>query len=308
MNYSKYIFVFTINLLLSIFFIYKISQFSLKWIDIYTKHGTYVVVPNLHHFNIYQAISSLKKLKLKYDIEISKNYNPNYKNNQVVFSSPKEGDHVKEGRKIYLKINSIISKYIILPDIINKNKNIAIKLLHANNILIQKVYYIANFSKDFVIKVFYKGKKINPGYILHPDQNEIILFIGKGYDQNYFKIVPNVIGLSLDKAMFILKKKSFNIIHFHYDNLNMNEEADQKKKSKVYNQKPIFGQIYDQRNPIEIRLKVNNNFMKKGEKTLDSTTLNVLKDKPNCSLDYQLDDTKNMNEESISINESKSTS
>ncbi|WP_185873764.1 PASTA domain-containing protein [Blattabacterium cuenoti] len=236
-NYYKYYLIFFINLLISIFFLYKISNFFLNWIDRYTNHGSYVIVPNIHHLHLNKAISILNNLGLKYEIDFS-HYNPSFNPYQIIFFSPEAGDHVKIGRSIYIQANSKKILTTILPNIINKNKNIALDLLKKNNIMINYIKYINDLSKDKILKVLYKEKSISSGYII-PYKNKITLIIGNGYYEN--NKVPNVIGLSLSNATTILKKKLFNIINFYYDK-TLNIDTN-NKNTIVYNQDPLPGKI-----------------------------------------------------------------
>ncbi|WP_185869522.1 PASTA domain-containing protein, partial [Blattabacterium cuenoti] len=274
MNYYKYFLIFILNLLIAIFILYKITQFALKWVDIYTKHDSYVVVPNLRYFTLSKSISILKKIGLKYNIIRVSRYNPNFKLNQVISFLPEAGDHVKEGRHIYIQVNSNNflqkNKYTVLPNIINKDIKIAMKLLDDNHILIKDSKYVNDFLKNVVLKVFYKDKSIEYGYRLPINKKpEITLIIGKGYEKNNFITVPNVIGMSLHSAIQILKKKLFNIINFYYEYPMINSVV---KNAKVYRQKPNFGEIYNKNKPIEIWLtskEILDNLIQKTDKKED---------------------------------------
>ncbi|WP_185858438.1 PASTA domain-containing protein [Blattabacterium cuenoti] len=248
MNYSKYVVIFIINLLVSVLALYKITYFALKWVDIYTKHDSSVIVPDLRHLTLSQSISILKKLGLKYNIDTS-HYDPNFKPYQIISFTPGPGDKVKEGRHIYLQVNSKYTQYTVLPNIINKNKNQAIKLLHANHIAVKEIKYINDlYNKDSVLKVFYKDKLIQSGYIFPPYQDGITLIIGKGYEKNN-SLVPNVIGMSLNTATSTLNSRLFYVINFYYDHTISNNNA------KVYCQKPSPGTMQEDKNkPIELWL------------------------------------------------------
>ncbi|WP_185857232.1 PASTA domain-containing protein [Blattabacterium cuenoti] len=249
MNYSKYFVIFIINFIISIFILYKITQLALKWVDIYTKHGSYVVVPNLRGFNMTQSISILKKLGLKYDIDTSR-YDPNFRINGIISFSPEAGNHVKEGRHIYIQVNSKSSQSI-LPNIINKDKRIAIKLLHANHISVKEIKYINDMDKDIILKVLYKNKSIRFGYRFPTNTNQdgITLIIGKGYEKNN-SIVPDVIGMTLYSATYVLKNQLFHVINFYYDHEIKNPE----KNAKVYRQKPEPGVIHNKNKSVELWL------------------------------------------------------
>ncbi len=227
--------------------LYKITQLSLKWVDVYTKHGSYVVVPNLIGFTLPKSILILKKLGLKYDIDTSR-YDPNFKINQIISFSPEAGDHVKEGRHVYIQVNSQSSQFV-LPNIINKEKKIAIKLLHNSHISVKEIRYINDKRKDSVLKVLYQNKSIQFGYRFPLNQDGIILIIGKGYKKDNF-LVPNVVGMSLYSAIYTLKNQLFHVINFYYDHAITNPD----KNAKVYRQKPDSGIIYDKNKPIELWL------------------------------------------------------
>ncbi|WP_051268225.1 PASTA domain-containing protein [Blattabacterium sp. (Nauphoeta cinerea)] len=248
MNYSKYFVIFIINFIIAILILYKITQSALKWVDVYTKHGSYVVVPNLKGFTLPQSISILEKLKLKYNIDTS-HYDPNFKINQIISFSPEAGDHVKEGRHIYIQVNFKLYQSV-LPNIINKNKRIAIKLLHANHISVKEIKYINDLNKDTVLKVLYKKKSIQFGYRFPPNQDGITLIIGKGYEKNNLVVVPNVIGMSLRSAIYTLKNQLFDVINFYYNPVIINPNQN----AKVYRQKPDPGVIYDKKKSIELWL------------------------------------------------------
>ncbi|WP_185876739.1 PASTA domain-containing protein [Blattabacterium cuenoti] len=260
MNYSKYFIIFIINFLISIFILYKIAHFALKWTDIYTKHGSYVIVPNLRYMTLSQATSILKKLGLKYDIDTSY-YDPNLEKNRIISFSPESGDHVKEGRHVYLKVNfkSKLKNRTVLPNIINKNKSFAIKLLNSNHILIKEIKYINDISKNIVLKVFYKNKLIQSGFIFPSNEEGITLIIGKGYEKNNL-VVPNVMGMSLHDANFTLKTNFFHVINYYYDH----PIIDPEKNAKVYRQNPSPGEIREKNKPVELWLtskKVLDNLM-----------------------------------------------
>ena len=247
MNFSKYFVIFIINLLIAMLILYKITQLALKWVDTYTKHDSYVIVPDLKNLTLSQSMYILQKIGLKYDIDTSR-YDPNFKINQVISFSPEAGDHVKEGRHVYIQVNSKLSQSL-LPNIVNKNKQIAIKLLHAHHISVKEIRYVNDINKDTVLKVLYQNKPIQFGYKFSTNQDGVTLIIGKGYKKNNL-IVPNVIGMSLRSAIHTLKNQLFHVINFYYDHAIMNPY----KNAKVYRQKPDPGTVHDKNQSIELWL------------------------------------------------------
>ena len=71
-----------------------------------TRHGDFIIVPDLIGKNIQEFESELNKLDLQYIISDSGNYNPTFKINSVLDQLPKANSKVKQGRKIYLTLNA----------------------------------------------------------------------------------------------------------------------------------------------------------------------------------------------------------
>ena len=70
-----------------------------------TRHGDFILVPDLKGKNIEEFQSELVELDLQYIISDSGNYNPEFKINSVLDQIPKANTKVKQGRKIYLTLN-----------------------------------------------------------------------------------------------------------------------------------------------------------------------------------------------------------
>ncbi|WP_238785392.1 PASTA domain-containing protein [Blattabacterium cuenoti] len=258
MKYYKYCLIFIINLFIAIYILYNILHLALNWVQVYTKHGSYVIVPNIHNLTIKQSISLLNKLGLKYEISESE-YNPSFKPNQILYFLPEAGNHVKIGRSIYIQVNAKNYTTTVLPNIFNKNKRIAIKLLHANHIDVEQIKYINNISKNTICKALFKGKNITSGFVL-PVKNKITLIVGNGFfvKKNYF-LIPNINGLPIKNAIQLLKEKLFTNIHVvYYDNIySLYNNETFYDNSFIYRQYPNPGQITYDKN-ISIYLWITN--------------------------------------------------
>ena len=93
------------------------------------------------HSEAYNLIE-LDKLDLKYIILDSGNYNPNYKIFSVLDQQPKFDSKVKEGRKIYLTINSSDFKMVEVPNVIRTTIRQARKSLESLGFIIGEIEYI----------------------------------------------------------------------------------------------------------------------------------------------------------------------
>lgn len=150
-------FVLSILLVVALVFLYF---FMLSW---YTNHGEEIKVPNVVKLTEPQFQDVLDGVDLTYEISESSVFNPDYPPNGVLEQNPKPGSMVKEGRKIYLKLNPADFALVKLPNLVFKTKRQAIPTLESLGFKIGKFTYEANIAKDLVLQMRHKGKIVNAG-------------------------------------------------------------------------------------------------------------------------------------------------
>lgn len=82
---------------------------------LFTKHGRSLQVPGVENISYTEAISKLNKAGLKVDIRDSL-YREDVKPGYVIEQFPKANSIVKPGRKIFLYINAVHPKEVVLDD------------------------------------------------------------------------------------------------------------------------------------------------------------------------------------------------
>ena len=137
--------------------------FGILALGFITDHGDYVRVPDLKGKTLDSVAIELDKLELKYVVLDSGNYNPNYKTFSVLDQQPKFDSKVKEGRKIYLTINSADFKMVEVPNVIRTTIRQARKSLESLGFVIGEIEYIDDIGKDEVISFSFQGKDLTPG-------------------------------------------------------------------------------------------------------------------------------------------------
>lgn len=88
--------------------------------NIYTKHGEALSVPNLNGINASKAQKILEEQGLKFIISDSV-YNKKISDGQIVGQSPKAGLLVKSGHEIFVTVNSQTVASVQIPDIIDNS-------------------------------------------------------------------------------------------------------------------------------------------------------------------------------------------
>ena len=152
----------------------------MHWLTFTTDHGNEITVPDLSKLTEEQVEEKLDELDLSYVLLDSVDYRSNYPKYSVVQQDPLPGEKVKEGRKVYIKINSSGFSSIKIPDLIEKTYREAVPTLKALGLEEGTITYIPNLGKDMVLEMRYKGRNIKPGdRVLKSSKIDLVLGDGK---------------------------------------------------------------------------------------------------------------------------------
>jgi len=129
------------------------------WLGAYTQHGQSVVIPSVKGLNQYEARKLLEAGGL--EVEISDSiYQKTKPAGCIIEQSPQAGLSVKQGRVIYLTINSKSVPMTQLPDVGNNSslRQATAKLLSCGFHLTQEEYISGD--RDWVYEVKLNGRKL----------------------------------------------------------------------------------------------------------------------------------------------------
>lgn len=149
------------------------------WLRTTTKHGEFVMVPDLTGMEVQAMREALEQSGLRYEVVDSANYSPEFPRFSILGQTPAAGTEVKENRKIYVTINPSGYKKVSVPNIIQVTQRNASAMLRAVGLDVQKVTYIDELGKDMVYHIQFQGKEIFPGDKL-PKTSRVELICGNG--------------------------------------------------------------------------------------------------------------------------------
>ena len=172
--------VFLTQVLISLAIIFALSYLFMHWLTYTTDHGHEITVPNLSKLTEEQVEEKLDELDLNYVLLDSVDYKSDYPKYSVVEQDPLPGTKVKEGRKVYIKINSSGFSSVRIPDLIEKTYREAVPTLKALGLEEGTITYIPNLGKDMVLEMRCKGRNIKPGdKVLKASKIDLVLGDGK---------------------------------------------------------------------------------------------------------------------------------
>ena len=140
-----------------------LSYLFMHWLTFTTDHGHEITVPNLAKLTEEQVEEKLDELDLDYVLLDSVDFNSDFPKYSVVEQDPLPGAKVKEGRKIYIKINASGFSSVRIPDLIDKTYREAVPTLKALGLEEGTITYIPNLGKDMVLEMRCKGRNIKAG-------------------------------------------------------------------------------------------------------------------------------------------------
>ena len=135
---------------------------ALKGLDIYTRHGQAVVVPDVKGMSVSEAEKMFRDQGLTYVVSDS-NYVKNKPSGIILDLNPSVGQKVKEGRTIYLTINTLSTPLCIVPDVADNSsvRQAQAKLMAAGFKLTEN--RMVSGEKDWVYGVIYQGRQLQIG-------------------------------------------------------------------------------------------------------------------------------------------------
>ena len=181
MNFIKFLFSksFIKQLIFAFVVLLVFGFLALKWLKLYTNHGSFVTVPALTGKTFESAQVLIRDLDLRSEVQDTSNYNPNYPKGAVIEQDPLAGSKVKEDRKIYLILNPSAYRMVAVPDVIRRTFRQAKPSLEAVGFQIGTTIYEDDLGKDEVLQIRHNGRVIEAGTLL-PKTSKIDFVLGNG--------------------------------------------------------------------------------------------------------------------------------
>ncbi|MDI9862468.1 MULTISPECIES: PASTA domain-containing protein [Bacteroidota] len=166
-----------------------------------TNHGETITVPSLKGLTMEEAEDLLDERNLDYEVTDS-TFTPGKKPLTVLSQYPLENSKVKQGRKIYLTINTETAPMIKLPKLTEMSVRSAEQQLLIAGLLKPSLEYQNDIRENEVLEVKYQGTKIDAGTLIAKG-SKVTLIVGNGTGNVELEI-PCLIGKPLDEAIIII--------------------------------------------------------------------------------------------------------
>ncbi len=216
------------HLLLAIAAGIALLWFSIKGLDIYTRHGRTIEVPDLDGMEQKQAEQVLKRMNLQPVINDSI-FDSSREKGTVAGQNPIAGAEVKRNRTIYLTTVALLPEMVAMPDLTDLSFRQAQSSLETYGLKVGNLEYVPDIARNAVLQQKYNQGTIQPGTPIEKGTT-IDLVLGTGEGSSYVN-VPLVIGKSREEAIRMINTSSLNV----GQEVFMDEDTD---SVKVYRQSP----------------------------------------------------------------------
>lgn len=151
---------------------------TFKWLHSYTNHGEHIEVPAVDGLVVEDAMIVLQNNSLAGEVT-EYSYHKNMEEGAVIEQRPKQGAYVKEGRTIYLVVNSGKIPMKVVPDVAdNSSLRAAETLLLGSGFKLTPHEYVDG-DADWVYEIKYNGKAIESGTEI-PEGSTLTIVAGNG--------------------------------------------------------------------------------------------------------------------------------
>ncbi|WP_396152997.1 PASTA domain-containing protein [Flavobacterium sp.] len=152
-----------------------------KFLDFSTNHGEEIKVPDLSKMKLEIAEEKLDEEGLEVFLLDTVEFKPEFPPYTIVEQDPIAGSKVKDGRKIYVKLNAGGYAMVTFPDLKNKTFRQATNALRALGLVEGELKYVPDLAKDIVLEVSYNGRTVKAGDKLMKN-SKIDFVLGDGKD------------------------------------------------------------------------------------------------------------------------------
>jgi len=198
----------------------------------YTDHGNSVAVPDFIGVKTKDIEAFADTTEVEYEI-VDSIYADDLPRGAVADQEPPAGYRVKRGRKVYLTVNAVMPKQIMMPDLRNLSLRQAKAVLETVGLRLGNLQYVPDIAKNAVIDQRVKGRSIKKGGMVFHG-NVVDLVLGDGLSNTRVP-VPYLIYRTLSEARERLQKMSLNLATYKIEG-----EYTDSTKVRVFKQIPPY--------------------------------------------------------------------
>lgn len=202
------------NLLLAaVFFGLLLAGVSIG-LNMITRHGKTVTAPDFTNLSVQEAqeLAAEKKVAVKV---VDSVFVRRLAGGVVYRQTPRAGATVKQGRSIFLTINSVVPRKVVMPNLCGYSLIEARSELRNRGLNLGRLNYVKDIATNTVLAQTLNGKPVNAGDLV-VSGSSIDLRVGVASEENK-TVVPRLIGMKYVSAVDALHDHFLNVGKVSFD-------------------------------------------------------------------------------------------
>lgn len=202
------------NMFLAIAFLTVLLVLVSVGLRIITRHGKTVMAPDFTNLTVAQAQVLAKEKKVA--VKVVDSVFVRRLNGGVVYrQQPKAGSKVKEGRSIFLTINSVVPRKVVMPNLFGYSVTEARSELQNRGLNMGYLNYVKDIATNTVLGQYVDGKEVKAGDLV-VSGSTVDLTVAAANEDNKTE-VPRVIGMKYVSAIDAIHDKYLNVGTVRFD-------------------------------------------------------------------------------------------
>lgn len=237
-------------------------------LGIFTRHGRYREVPDMVGMSLDEAMEVAKRNGgLRIEVTDSL-FVPIYDGGIVLEQKPKAGAEVKNGRHIFITVNSYNQKMVEIPYVTGYSLRQAKNNLENVGLEIERLEYVEDIATNYILSQKFNGRTIEDGEKVEAEIGSgITLVVGRGEDEEKNRVaVPRVVGMTLYEAKSRLWDSGLNI-----GRITSDEGVNQlnERNARVYVQSPAQAVVTTLGSSVALSLSLDEERVNRGVTSAD---------------------------------------
>ena len=202
------------NLLLAAAFVVMLLVLAQAGLSLITRHNQKVTVPDFTNMTVAEAHALARDSHVA--VKVTDSVFVRRLGAGIIYrQSPKAGATVKKGRSVFLTINSIVPRKVVMPNLIGYSLNEARAELNNRGLALGKLNYTQDIATNNVLRQTVRGRNVRAGDLV-VSGSDVDLTLGLSSDERP-TTVPRVIGMKYIRAVDALHDRYLNVGRVRFD-------------------------------------------------------------------------------------------
>lgn len=229
LSWVRLLFHFCAAIIVAVLLFFAVKYF----LDVYTRHGEELKVPDFSNLTVQEAEDLAAKHKIRVAVTDSV-FLKRMRRGAVCRQSPAPGSHVKQDKLITLTINARNPKVVTMPDLVGLSMRQARAELLSRGLTLGSLIYEPDLATNNVLRQMINSVDIEPGATL-VSESKVDLVLGLNSNECH-TYVPDVTGLKQISAVSAINDHSLNVSALRFD--SSVKDYDDSLNAMVWRQVP----------------------------------------------------------------------